>query len=93
MALTVIACSQHLQVVPILSKVDALALKVAGPYRDAAAELLAKAVEADLRAAHAADCKIVSQEIKSRLPNVATLMTDQGKYRTSQSYRVSLLLT
>jgi len=90
--MTVTDRSLNLQVVPILSKVDALALKVAGPYRDAAAELLAKAVEPDLRAAHAVDCKKVDQEIKSRLPNVAALMNDQGKYWMAQSYRVILLL-
>ena len=68
-----------MQVHPILSKVDALALKVAGPYRDAAAELLAKAVEPERRASHVANCARVENEIKRRLPNLATDMTDQGE--------------
>ena len=71
--------SLNLQVAPILSKVDALALKVAGPYKDAAEKLLAKAVEPGLRANHAVDCAQVSDAIKKRLPDLATSVNDQGE--------------
>lgn len=66
-----------MQVGPVLAKVDALALKISGPYRDAAAQLLAKAADAaDLRAA--ADCSKVEKDIKAKVPNLASMATDSG---------------
>lgn len=69
-----------MQVGPVLAKVDALALKISGPYRDAAAQLLAKAADAaDLRAARgAADCSKVEKDIKAKVPNLASMATDSG---------------
>lgn len=62
------------QVQKILAKVDALTLKVSGPYRDAAVQLLAKTVnKPDVRASHAANCAKVVKDIKERMPNLASV--------------------
>ena len=53
---------------------DALTLKVSGPYRDAAVQLLAKTVnKPDVRASHAANCAKVVKDIKERMPNLASV--------------------